>query len=108
MGTTPAGVTKASTLISLGVIGMTPSSNICTEYDKATAGKKKKTINQSTYKAIINRGILLKHTEQWLLPILFVSKLSVFTQKSVIIPSKVLRHGISELLASSRSNINAR
>lgn len=47
MGTTPAGVTKASTLISLGVIGMTPSSNICTEYDKATAGKKKN--NQSVY-----------------------------------------------------------
>lgn len=37
MGITPAGDTRASTRTSDKVIGMTPSSNICSEYDSATA-----------------------------------------------------------------------
>ena len=52
--------------------------------------KKKQSISKHT-RQLINGGILLEHTKQWLLPVLFVSKLSVFTQKSVIIPSKVFK-----------------
>lgn len=37
MGTTPSGDTRASTGTSVEVIGITPSSSICCEYDSATA-----------------------------------------------------------------------
>lgn len=37
MGIKPLGDTRASTGTSFGVTGITPSSTICTEYDRATA-----------------------------------------------------------------------
>lgn len=39
MGITPAGDTRASTGRSDGVVGITPSSRICSEYDSATANQ---------------------------------------------------------------------